>query len=301
MRNLAALMLALSITCPVLALEPETKPASPTPEQVKKDAEADAKEEAAKYAKELEKQAKEAIDKAAKLAAEQASKKIPVPDKLPVVKTTDLGDGLIAEDLKLGEGYEVKPGACVVIHYHGTLKADGKVFDSSFERGEPAAFPLAQLIPAWKLGVPGMKIGGVRRLIVPAKLGYGERGAGETIPPNSDLVFIIELVDAVKVEDLKVGDGEAATLNAVYVCAQTITGADGKEIDSSTAAKPFIWIPGENPGVHFALEGMKVGGKRKITIPKQFNKPQMSGTKMPPETPVTVELELIQVRNLPGR
>jgi FKBP-type peptidyl-prolyl cis-trans isomerase len=224
---------------------------------------------------------------------------IPVPSDLPVVKTTELGDGLIAEDLKIGDGYEVKPGGAVVAHYHGTLKADGKVFDSSFNRGQPATFGLGQVIPGWQKGVPGMKVGGIRRLIIPAKLAYGDRAMGQDIPANSDLVFIIQLVDALQVSDVKEGDGEEVGTQAVSVTAFTMKDAEGKEVASATKDKPFIWVPGEMLGVNTGMEGMKVGGKRTIKVPATMNQthPQL-GDKWPQQVAVTVEVELLAVRNL---
>jgi FKBP-type peptidyl-prolyl cis-trans isomerase len=218
------------------------------------------------------------------------------------VKKTELEDGLILEDLKIGDGYEVKDGGAVVAHYHGTLKEGGKVFDSSFERGEPASFPLSGVIPGWQKGVPGMKIGGIRRLTIPSKLGYGEHGAGQDIPPNADLVFIIELVDALQIEDTKVGDGEAVGPQCVAVTNYSIKDKDGKEIEKSEAGKPYIWIPGEYQAIQFGLEGMKVGGKRTIKVPKEMNltSPQVQSPR-PQNVPVTIEVELIAVRNLGPR
>jgi FKBP-type peptidyl-prolyl cis-trans isomerase len=123
---------------------------------------------------------------AAAPAAPAAPKPLPVPTG-EVVKKSELEGGLIVEDLKIGDGYEVKTGGAVVAHYHGTLKANpDKVFDSSFSRGEPVAFPLNGVIEGWGKGVPGMKVGGIRKLTIPAKMAYGERGAGNDIPPNSD-------------------------------------------------------------------------------------------------------------------
>lgn len=113
---------------------------------------------------------------------------------LDVVKTSSLC--LLIEDLKIGEGAEATGASTITIHYHGTLK-DGKVFDST--RGkEPITFPLQRLIQGWQLGIPGMKVGGVRRLTIPWQLAYGEReipdqGGGVLIPAKSDLVFSIEL------------------------------------------------------------------------------------------------------------
>lgn len=223
----------------------------------------------------------------------------PVPD-MPVIQTNELEGGLLVEDMKIGEGYEVKPGGAVVAYYHGTLKNGGKVFDSSFERGEPIAFPLNGVIQGWQKGVPGMKVGGVRRLTIPAALGYGANGEGEDIPPNADLVFIIQLVDALQVEDLKEGTGEPAGPQCVAVTTHTITDKDGKPIEKVEAANPYIWFPGELEGIQYGLEGMKVGGKRRLTIPKEMNmaNPQLESTR-PSDVPMVIELDLIALRNLP--
>lgn len=223
---------------------------------------------------------------------------IPVPDG-PVVKRTELEGGLIAEDIKVGEGYEVKPGGAVVVHYHGTLKDGGKVFDSSFQRGEPIAFPLGGVIQGWQKGVPGMKIGGVRRLTIPSAMGYGERGAGGDIPPNADLVFVIQLIDAVRIEDVKVGEGEAVQGACVAVTTHVIKDAAGTEIEKATPDKPYIWIPGEFDGFMFGLEGMKCGGKRKVYVPKEMNSspPQLQSTR-PQNVAIEIEVDLVAVRNL---
>jgi len=223
---------------------------------------------------------------------------IPVPDG-PVVKKTEPAPGLIAEDLKLGDGDEVAPGAAVVVHYHGTLKNGGKVFDSSFDRGEPISLPLTRVIEGWRKGVPGMKVGGVRRLTIPSALGYGEGGAGGDIPPNADLVFTIQVVDALGVEDLKVGEGEAAAGQCVAVATYTISDKDGKVVEKAESGKPYIWLPGEFQAIDFGLEGMKVGGKRRLTVPAAFNvaSPQLASTR-PQHVPLTIEIELIAVRNL---
>jgi FKBP-type peptidyl-prolyl cis-trans isomerase len=234
-------------------------------------------------------------------AAPDAPKPVPVPD-LPIVKTTELEGGLIAEDMKIGEGYEVKAGGAVVAFYHGTLKKDGKMFDSAFERGEPIPFPLNGVIEGWQKGVPGMKVGGIRRLTIPAAMAYGERGAGEAVPPGADLVFVIQLVDALQIEDIKVGDGEAASQRCVAVTSHVITDASGKEVEKVDASKPYVWIPGEFEGLQFGLEGMKVGGKRKLIVPKEMNFPpaQAPGTR-PSGVPITIELELVAIRNIPNQ
>lgn len=108
--------------------------------------------------------------------------------------TTD--SGLQYEDLQVGDGAEATPGKTVTVHYTGWL-TDGKKFDSSKDRNDPFAFVLGggMVIRGWDEGVVGMKVGGKRKLIIPAELGYGARGAGGVIPPNATLVFEVDLLD----------------------------------------------------------------------------------------------------------
>ena len=108
--------------------------------------------------------------------------------------------GLTIIDNKVGSGASPKIGQTAVVHYTGWLNQDGKKgkqFDSSRTRGEPFEFPLGQgkVIPGWDEGVETMKVGGRRTLIVPPQLGYGAAGAGGSIPPNSTLLFDVELLD----------------------------------------------------------------------------------------------------------
>lgn len=97
-------------------------------------------------------------------------------------------------DIVKGDGEEVQPGATVTAHYTGALVKAGEIFQSSHDFGEPVSFPLSQVIAGWTQGVPGMRVGGTRRLIIPSELAYGSVRAAANIPPNSDLVFDIELV-----------------------------------------------------------------------------------------------------------
>jgi FKBP-type peptidyl-prolyl cis-trans isomerase len=112
-------------------------------------------------------------------------------DFTPVAKTEQLK----VTDITVGTGPEATAGATVTAHYTGAVAADGIIFQSSHDFGEPATFPLSNVIKGWQDGVPGMKVGGKRRLLIPAVLAYGENPpAGSNIPPNADLVFDIELI-----------------------------------------------------------------------------------------------------------
>jgi peptidylprolyl isomerase len=107
--------------------------------------------------------------------------------------------GLKIIDLKVGTGPSPRTGQTCVMHYTGWLYengAKGKKFDSSVDRGDPFEFKIGvhQVIAGWDEGVATMKVGGKRTLIIPPELGYGERGAGNAIPPNATLIFDVELV-----------------------------------------------------------------------------------------------------------
>ena len=104
--------------------------------------------------------------------------------------------GLEYIELEEGTGAQAEAGKTVSVHYTGKLQ-DGKVFDSSIARGVPIEFPLGagRVIKGWDEGIAMMKVGGKAQLVIPPDLAYGERGAGEVIPPNSTLVFDVELVE----------------------------------------------------------------------------------------------------------
>lgn len=105
-------------------------------------------------------------------------------------------DKLKIEDIKKGKGQEVTSGDTVVMHYKGTL-LDGTKFDSSYDRDEPfeTRIGVGRVIEGWEMGIPGMKVGGKRKLTIPSVLAYGENGAGDIIPPNATLVFEVELLE----------------------------------------------------------------------------------------------------------
>jgi len=116
---------------------------------------------------------------------------LPIMDE-EVIQTAT---GLEYVDIVEGTGSRPKPGETVSVHYTGWLKS-GQKFDSSVDRGEPFEFPVGKgrVIKGWDEGVVAMKVGGKRRLIIPAHLGYGERGAGGVIPPGATLIFEVELL-----------------------------------------------------------------------------------------------------------
>jgi peptidylprolyl isomerase len=126
---------------------------------------------------------------------------------VPVVETDEAGDvtgvdvegveapeELVVTPVLQGDGDEVQAGDTVTIHYTGVLAEDGTVFDSSWEGGAAATFPLTNLIQGWQQGLEGVPVGSRVVLQVPSDLGYGEAGSGETIPPDADLVFVIDVL-----------------------------------------------------------------------------------------------------------
>ncbi len=121
----------------------------------------------------------------------------PATTTAPTAPTT-AGDittasGLVYRVLVEGGGATPRGSDGVTVNYRGTL-ADGKEFDSSYSRGQPATFPLHGVIPCWTEGLQRMKVGGKSRLTCPPQIAYGARGAGNVIPPNATLTFEVELI-----------------------------------------------------------------------------------------------------------
>lgn len=102
-------------------------------------------------------------------------------------------DRLETKDLEVGTGAEATPGSTVDVHYVGVDLATGEEFDSSWSRGESINFPLSALIAGWQEGIPGMRVGGRRRLVIPPHLGYGPAGAGHALSGRT-LLFVIDLL-----------------------------------------------------------------------------------------------------------
>lgn len=146
----------------MIAMQPESKPAAPSTPKA---------------------------DQPAAPKKEKQLVKTPDNKEYEVLKTSEIK--LVMEDLVMGDGPEAKASSTITINYHGTLAKDGKVFDGNWGK-DPATFALSQLIEGWQLGIPGMKVGGIRKLTIPWQFAYGERGGGP-IPAKADLVFLIEL------------------------------------------------------------------------------------------------------------
>ena len=225
--------------------------------------------------------------------------------------------GLQIWDVTEGKGEAVKPGATVTIHYTGWL-TDGTVFDSSKKRGEPATFPLGNLIKGWQEGIPGMKPGGTRRLMIPYEMAYGEQGRPPVIPPKATLVFEIELLpdpfavpdvkadawkkrdNGMRVWDVKVGDGEEVKPGATVTIHYTGWTLDGNVFDSSRKGGRPVTFPLNQliKGWQEGVPGMKVGGIRRLELPHELAYGERgSPPDIPPKATLLFEIEVKGVQN----
>ena len=120
----------------------------------------------------------------------------PLPARAPAVpvKVGPPPKTLVKRDLKVGTGAVVKAGATVTVNYIGVACSTGKIFDSSYKSGQPAPFPLTQVIKGWTDGIPGMKVGGERLLGIPPDQGYGKDGSGPLIAPDETLWFVVSVL-----------------------------------------------------------------------------------------------------------
>lgn len=146
------------------------------------------------FAKKLQQKRIDKMIADAKKNLEDGEKFLAENSKKPGVVTT--ASGLQYQVITEGKGPKPTVNDVVTAHYKGTL-LDGKTFDSSYDRGEPANFPLSQMVPGWQEGIPLMPVGSKYRFWIPSKLAYGEQGAGP-IGPNATIVFEVELLDIVK-------------------------------------------------------------------------------------------------------
>ncbi len=238
-------------------------------------------------------------------AAPKATPIVPLDD--PRVQKT--ATGLKYADIVAGTGATPASGDWVTVDFTATLQ-DGTLIGSSRLRGAPATIPLTDLakeVPGWAEGMSTMKVGGTRELIIPPELAYGAKGAGNVIPPNATLVFIVDMINtkpAPKVEtaDLVVGTGaEAATgMNLKVTYTGTLT--NGTVIDSSASISPteFVLDPkAVMPGWAQGLPGMKVGGTRVITIPAELAYGSQGSSQVPPNSTLIYKFDLLDVQPAP--
>ena len=232
-------------------------------------------------------------------------------EEAPAVQ--EIEPGLAFVDSVVGTGEEVQLNSFVAVHYTGWLydaEADtlGNKFDSSVDRGEPIAFPLGRsmVIQGWEKGLPGMKVGGKRTLIIGPEMGYGERGSPPVIPSNATLRFDVEIVDLPAVEIIVETEGDGAVAQAGDQIAVHYSGhlwqngEMGDKFDSShDRGQPYRFRLGAGmviPGWDYGLEGMKVGTKARLIIPWIM---AYGATGRPPTIPAKADLafdvELVEI------
>ena len=239
-------------------------------------------------------------------------------------KATTTASGLQYIEIKEGDGPNPQPGEIVAVHYRGTLE-DGTEFDNSYDRGEPITFALGRgrVIRGWDEGIALLKVGGKAKLIIPPDLAYGETGVDNVIPPNSTLIFEVELISispgapeapteveeaeyvttdsGLKYADLEVGDGPAPENGQTVSVHYTGWLEDGTKFDSSLdRGQPFSFILGTGRVIRGWDEGvatMKVGGKRQLVIPPELAYGEAgAGGVIPPNATLIFEVELLGVQ-----
>jgi peptidylprolyl isomerase len=236
-----------------------------------------------------------------------------VPMATPIVALDDpslqaTASGLKYSDIVMGTGATPAADDWVTIEFTATLR-DGTLIGSSRMRGGPMTFGLTDMakeVAGLAEGLSTMKVGGQRELVIPADLAYGDKGAGNVIPPNATLVFLVDMIGtkpAPKVDftDKVVGTGDEAKSGMIVKINYTGTLTNGTVFGSS--AEPVEFMLGAQqggPGWDEGVPGMKVGGTRMLTVPPELAYgPQGNGSTIPPDATLTFEIELLDVRPAP--
>jgi len=235
---------------------------------------------------------------------------------------TSPATALKTEDLVVGTGRAAQAGDNLTVNYTGWLEAKYNItpFDTSDLHDTPFQFVLGkgEAIAGWDQGLVGMKVGGKRKLTIPPELGYGAKGALDgRIPPNSTLIFEVELlaiqgpaaatlpatsvVTKLKIEDLVVGNGAAAKNGDTLSVNYTGWLENGTKFDSSLdSGQPIEFVLGQGrviAGWEQGLLGMKVGGKRRLTIPPDLAYGASgAGDTIPPNAALIFEVELLAIK-----
>jgi peptidylprolyl isomerase len=258
----------------------------------------------------------------------------PDGQKLAIVQKSKITFTIDVDDLKIGTGPECPADATVTINYHATAPS-GSVFETTRDK-KPATFPLQNLnIVGWRLGVPGMKVGGVRRLTIPYQLAFGEReipnpdgtvklpaksnlivslevlaingkdAEGNPYPPKEKALSREERANGLIIEELKIGTGAECPAGATVVCHyRGVLAVDGQQFDSSYDRQQpaeFSLNP-QSPqtvikGWQEGIPGMKVGGKRRLIIPAELAYGAAGRPGIPPNAMLEFEVELVDVKN----
>jgi peptidylprolyl isomerase len=240
-----------------------------------------------------------------------------------VVLPSEIPTTLVTTDITVGEGPSAASGDTVFVNYVGVLSADGTRFDGNFG-SDPFVVTLGQgmVIPGWDQGLVGMQAGGRRQLDIPADLAYGDRGAGDAIPPNSAISFVVDMiavipatdaadkpavtidatdnVDGLIVTDLVDGTGAVVEPGSKVVLHLVGFRADTGEEVASTWESPQplsfeLTEGGSLPGLIEGLEGMKVGGRRQLHVPfaDAWGPEGQTEIGLPAETDVIIVVDLL--------
>lgn len=221
-----------------------------------------------------------------------------------------MAPGLTTFDAVLGTGLEAKKGDVVTVNYKGWLQTTGKVFDET--KGKPPfAFVVGagEVIKGWDEGVPGMKVGGRRLLLLGPNMAYGDQDLG-VIPANSTLVFDVELLRVdpkdkkpmIEIAEIKAGEGPEAKLGDVLDVHYVGTFLNGEKFDSSrdrgNTFRVELGKTGIIKGFEMGLVGLKQGGVRKVTIPFELAYGEAGRPPViPPRSTLVFELEVVKLES----
>lgn len=228
-------------------------------------------------------------------------------------------DALLIDDVRTGDGPAVEVGDLIEVHYVGLL-TDGTQFDASWDRGQTffVQIGVGNLIQGWDQGVVGMAVGGRRALVIPSELAYGPNGAGDVIPADATLTFVVDVLQVVdmtppevpsgvdigaelEIIDVTVGDGAIVEAGDVITVNYQGSLLDGTIFDSSwNRGQPFTTAIGVGQviqGWDLGMVGMAEGGRRILLVPSALAYgSQGAGGSIGPDTPLVFVVDLLRVQ-----